>query len=150
MLAGSVYYEAERVRRKEFEGVVAEKKGKEKNEAWIRELEARDREDKEWRVRMGKVKAAQAEGAEKEKEKAKEEEVVNEKSGGILAAVNKLVPKAKKRKNDGQDGEKEKQEAGGIFSAAKKELVGTEKEKKDGVEVAVEPAKTQPAEHQVI
>ena len=142
MLAGSVYYEAERSRRKEFEGVVAEKKGKEKNEAWIRELEARDKEDKEWRVRMGKVKAAQA--GEAEKEKAKEMEVVNEKSSKILTAVNKLVPGDKEQKHDGKE-EKEEQEAGGsdraggIISAVIPELVTTEEAKKDSKRVQRKP-----------
>ena len=126
MLAGSTYYQQDRAKRKEFEGVVAEKKAKEKNEAWIRELEARDREDKEWRVRMGKVTAADRAAAEREKEK--------EKSVGVLAAVKELAPDDKK-KNDRK--EKEEQRAhgsdkgDGIVSAVKKELVDTEKTKKD-------------------
>ena len=126
MLAGSTYYQQDRAKRKEFEGVVAEKKAKEKNEAWIRELEARDREDKEWRVRMGKVTAADRAAAEREKEK--------EKSVGVLAAVKELAP-GDKKKNDRK--EKEEQRArvsdkgDGIVSAVKKELVDTEKTKKD-------------------
>jgi len=47
MVAGSMYWAKDREKRKEFEGAVAEQKAKEKNQAWIRELEARDREDKE-------------------------------------------------------------------------------------------------------
>jgi hypothetical protein len=45
MVAGSVYWNKDRQKRKEFESGVAERKAKKKNEAWIRELEARDRED---------------------------------------------------------------------------------------------------------
>lgn len=47
MVAGSMYWQTDRQKRKEFEGVIAEQKAKEKNEAWIRELEARDQEEKE-------------------------------------------------------------------------------------------------------
>lgn len=47
MVAGSMYWNSDRTKRKEFEGVLAEQKAKEKNEAWIRELEARDEEEKE-------------------------------------------------------------------------------------------------------
>lgn len=47
MIAGSMYWQTDRQKRKEFEGVLSEQKAKEKNEAWIRELEARDQEDKE-------------------------------------------------------------------------------------------------------
>ncbi|ATZ45200.1 Bcrcf1 [Botrytis cinerea B05.10] len=49
MVAGSMYWDSDRKKRKEFEGVLAETKAKEKNEAWIRELEARDEEEKEMR-----------------------------------------------------------------------------------------------------
>ena len=45
-----MYWKTDRQKRKEFETVIAEKKAKEKNEAWIRELEARDAEEKEIRA----------------------------------------------------------------------------------------------------
>jgi len=47
MVVGSMYWKTDRQKRKEFDAVVAERKAKEKNEAWIRELEARDEEEKE-------------------------------------------------------------------------------------------------------
>ncbi|MCJ1242030.1 Respiratory supercomplex factor 1, mitochondrial [Varicellaria rhodocarpa] len=47
MVLGSMYWKTDRQKRKEFEGAVKERKAKEKNEAWIRELEARDLESKE-------------------------------------------------------------------------------------------------------
>jgi len=50
MVAGSMYWQKDRDKRKEFEGVLAEKKAKERNEAWIRELEARDLEDREMKA----------------------------------------------------------------------------------------------------
>jgi len=50
MVAGSMYWQSDREKRKEFDGVIAEKKAKEKNEAWIKELEARDEEEKQIRA----------------------------------------------------------------------------------------------------
>jgi hypothetical protein len=50
MVVGSMYWKTDRQKRKEFDAVVAERKAKEKNEAWIRELEARDREEQEMRA----------------------------------------------------------------------------------------------------
>lgn len=47
MVVGSLYWKSDREKRSEFEAVLAEKKAKEKSEAWIRELEARDAEEKE-------------------------------------------------------------------------------------------------------
>jgi hypothetical protein len=47
MIVGSMYWKTDHQKRKEFETLVAERKAKEKNEAWIRELEARDAEEKE-------------------------------------------------------------------------------------------------------
>jgi hypothetical protein len=47
MVVGSMYWKSDRQKRKEFDQVVAERKAREKNEAWIRELEARDQEDRE-------------------------------------------------------------------------------------------------------
>ncbi len=53
VVAGSMYYKQDREKRKEFDGAVAERKAKEKAEAWIRELEARDLEDKEMKAMRG-------------------------------------------------------------------------------------------------
>ncbi|KAL5352993.1 Respiratory supercomplex factor 1, mitochondrial [Pseudogymnoascus australis] len=50
MVAGSMYWKSDRQKRKEFDDVVAERKAKEKNELWIKELEARDEEEKEIRA----------------------------------------------------------------------------------------------------
>ena len=51
LVAGSYYYADDRAKRKKFEGVVAEKKAEERRQQWIRELEARDREDQEIRAK---------------------------------------------------------------------------------------------------
>ena len=50
MVAGSVYWKTDRQKRKEFDSVIAEQKAKEKNELWIKELEARDDEEKEMKA----------------------------------------------------------------------------------------------------
>lgn len=65
MLAGSAYWQQDREKRKEFDGVIAEKKAKEKNEAWIKELEARDEEEKHIKA----VREARRQGLPPPKEK---------------------------------------------------------------------------------
>ncbi len=49
-MVGSMYWKTDRQKRKEYEGIVKERKAKEKNAAWIKELEARDQEEKEIRA----------------------------------------------------------------------------------------------------
>jgi len=56
MLAGSAYWQVDRAKRKEFDGLMDEKKAREKQAAWIKELEARDEEDKEMREAMRRRK----------------------------------------------------------------------------------------------
>ncbi|KAH0537173.1 Respiratory supercomplex factor 1, mitochondrial [Glutinoglossum americanum] len=56
LAVGSFYYGKEREKRKEFQGMVAEKKALEKREAWIRELEARDQEEKELREKRKRAR----------------------------------------------------------------------------------------------
>lgn len=91
IVAGSMYYSTDRKKRKEFEGVVADRKAKEKSEAWIRELEARDREDKDWRARREAVsRAAQAPGAVGAA-KSVVERSERRGEGGVLEAVRDLV-----------------------------------------------------------
>ena len=52
IVAGSIFYKDERMKRKVYEKKVEEKKQTEKREKWLRELEARDKEDREWRQRI--------------------------------------------------------------------------------------------------
>lgn len=54
-VAGSMYFKKDRTRRREFEGRLAEKKAQEKRDAWIRELEAREQDDKDWRAKMDAI-----------------------------------------------------------------------------------------------
>jgi hypothetical protein len=98
MVAGSIYWDADRKKRKEFEGAVAERKAKEKNAAWIRELEARDEEEKEIRAMRERRRAGRDNVIEKVKTKLPEgkeagerfEEAIEkaeEKGKGILDRV---------------------------------------------------------------
>lgn len=52
IVAGSIFYQDERLKRRTFEKALEEKKALEKREKWLRELEARDVEDRAWRERV--------------------------------------------------------------------------------------------------
>ncbi|PGH14066.1 hypothetical protein AJ80_06070 [Polytolypa hystricis UAMH7299] len=112
MVAGGIYFKEERKQRKELQGALEEKKGQEKRDAWLRELETRDKEDRDWKERHAAIEEAAKEAENKangaqdavaqlmeEVEKKKDEtadtvqEVVEEgegKSGGVLNAVQGL------------------------------------------------------------
>lgn len=49
MVGGSAYWESDRAKRKQYEGLLDDKKRQEKRDAWIKELEARDAEEEELR-----------------------------------------------------------------------------------------------------
>jgi hypothetical protein len=61
LVAGSIFYKDERMQRKKFEKTLEDKKNAEKRDKWIKELEARDKEDQEWRGRFEGVKGRVAE-----------------------------------------------------------------------------------------
>ncbi|NJR31264.1 HIG1 domain-containing protein [bacterium] len=63
MVGGSYYWRDDRMKRKELEKAMTEKKQMEKRERWLQELEERDREDRNWRTRFEEV-AARAKEAE--------------------------------------------------------------------------------------
>jgi len=99
LCAGSAYWAEDRKKWKEFEGIVEEKKKREKNEAWIRELEARDEEDKRERERRGRrrgeggaVRDAVARGVREEKNKSRDDgEEVEVEGKGVLDSVKGLL-----------------------------------------------------------
>ena len=92
MVAGSMYWQTDRQKRKEYDAVVAEQKAKEKNQLWIKELEARDQEDKELRAaRDARRKAASVKKGAVEAVEQKEE-----KKKGVLDSVSELVGNGKK------------------------------------------------------
>ena len=60
MLAGSIYWESDRSKRKQYNGLVKEKENKDKHEAWLRELEARAEEEEELRRMRKRIIEGQA------------------------------------------------------------------------------------------
>lgn len=90
---GSMYWDSDRKRRKEYTGLVKEKKDKERHDKWIRELEIRDEEEEELRKVRDKVRRGQA--AQRDKLMAKGEEGV--KAAG--EAGEKIKQKAKEVKD---------------------------------------------------
>jgi hypothetical protein len=54
LVAGNMYWQKDRVKRKDYEKKVAEKERMDKRDRWVRELEMRDEEDKAWKDRMAK------------------------------------------------------------------------------------------------
>ena len=65
MIAGSLYYKSDRLKRREYVKLKEKQKAQEKREKWIRELEIRDQEDKDWRAKLGKVRDLQREEEER-------------------------------------------------------------------------------------
>lgn len=55
MLGGSFYWESDRARRRQFDQLSEEKRKQERREAWLRELEARDKEEDDLRRIREKV-----------------------------------------------------------------------------------------------
>jgi hypothetical protein len=98
VVAGGMYYKTERKQRKEFEQALEERKSQEKRDAWLRELEIRDREDKEWRERHAAIEAAAKEAGKKPSaaDAARSSlEPSDEKSIGVLSAVMELMSRRK-------------------------------------------------------
>jgi hypothetical protein len=87
MVAGSMYWEADRKKRKEFDGAVSERKSKEKNAAWIRELEARDEEEKS--IRAMREKRRMREQGKGDRLKSSDSTVGN----AVSSAVDKVESK---------------------------------------------------------
>ncbi|KAF7165480.1 hypothetical protein CNMCM5623_009602 [Aspergillus felis] len=98
VVAGGMYFKTERQQRREFEKMVEQRKAQEKRDAWLRELEIRDKEDKDWRERHAAIEAAAKEAGKRPEPKNIPEqdaarsaiEPADEKSIGVLAAVRDL------------------------------------------------------------
>jgi hypothetical protein len=54
LCAGNVYWQKDRVKRKDWEKLVKDKEAKEKRDRWLRELEARDEEEKAFKERLAR------------------------------------------------------------------------------------------------
>ena len=64
MIGGAIYYNADRFKRQQYQKMMKKQKEQEKKDKWIRELEAREIEDKEWRARLSKARSAEKEAEE--------------------------------------------------------------------------------------
>lgn len=64
MIGGAIYYNADRFKRAQYQKMMKKQKEQEKKDKWIRELEAREIEDKEWRARLSKARSAEKEAEE--------------------------------------------------------------------------------------
>ncbi|KAL6923323.1 hypothetical protein ACHAPO_001489 [Fusarium lateritium] len=97
MLAGSMYYQKDREKSKELRQLQEQKDAEEKRQKWIRELEARDEEEKAMRAKLEKkrqqVQAQRAEDAKATAAPTESSEPPS--SGGILSRVG-LWPKGGK------------------------------------------------------
>ncbi|KAJ9489500.1 hypothetical protein VN97_g3787 [Penicillium thymicola] len=97
LVAGGMYFKTERQQRREFDQALEVRKKQEKRDAWLRELEIRDKEDREWRERHASIEAAAKEvgnkpAPPKESEAARSSiEPSDEKSVGIMDAVRVLI-----------------------------------------------------------
>lgn len=54
LVAGNMYWQKDRLKRKDYEKQKAEKERLDKRDRWLRELEMRDEEDRAWKDRMAK------------------------------------------------------------------------------------------------
>ena len=70
MFVGSVYWETDRKKRREYDDAVKEQKAREKRDAWLRELEVRDEEERALQARMQTRRRRDLERAELEKRRS--------------------------------------------------------------------------------
>jgi hypothetical protein len=106
VVAGGLYYRTERTQRQELERAIAERKSQEKRDAWLRELEIRDQEDKDWRERHAAIEKAAKEAGQtagkdlrartQQEDIAKSQTEGEAKKGGVLDAVKTMVQGEKK------------------------------------------------------
>jgi hypothetical protein len=122
---GGLYYGAERQQKKALQQAVDEKKAEEKREAWLRELEIRDREDREWREKHDAIARA-----------AKEAESRDPRWGGSGANDTETATAVQETKEksatdaavsapvEQEAAQKEKAASGGVLSAVKGLVTG--------------------------
>lgn len=103
VVGGSMYWETDREKRKQYDALVREKRNKEKHEAWLRELEVRDQEEQDLRkVRDNMAKELQAEKKKMQEDdkravEGKVKESVGQPKGG-LGAVKSVLEESEDRR----------------------------------------------------
>lgn len=104
LVAGGMYFKSERTQRREFEQAVELRKKQEKRDSWLKELDVRDKEDREWRERHAAIEAAANEAGKKAPQASQQPpqqpdaarsaiESTDEKKIGVLDAVKVLLSK---------------------------------------------------------
>ncbi|EOD44644.1 putative mitochondrial hypoxia responsive domain protein [Neofusicoccum parvum UCRNP2] len=95
MAAGSMYWQEDREKRKEYDTLQQQKKAQEKRDAWLRELEARDEEDKAFKAKVERRRQLAQEKAAKQKEAPSVTETKSaleaSEERGVVAAVKDLL-----------------------------------------------------------
>jgi len=90
MLAGSVYWKADREKRKELDGVMDERKKMAKRQKWLAELEARHEEDQAYRRKMERMARGEPE-AKSVLESCEQRSILPRSNLGILESVQDLI-----------------------------------------------------------
>ena len=118
MVGGSLYYNRDRVLRRQWFMKQQEIKAKEKHALWIKELEFREKEDQERRAKMHKVREAQKREAE---QKALQ---TAEPAPKVLEAVQSVEDLEPSKSSAARGGGPPKSEAGGggVVDAVKQRL----------------------------
>ena len=99
IVAGSIYYKTERDQRKIFTDELAKKKALEKRDAWIRELEARDREDQDYKANRKAMIAAAEEAAQQKKRAGEARSIIENSEGRGLGIIEAAKDAASSRKS---------------------------------------------------
>ncbi len=92
MLVGSLYWSQDREKRAKYDKKLKDQIALEKREAWIKELEYRDQEEQELRLRREKARARVAQAATMV-DPAVPDTTSEPKPPGVVAAVQELVKK---------------------------------------------------------
>lgn len=89
MIGGQAYWASDRAKRNEYEGLLDEKKRKEKHESWIKELEARDQEEQEMKDMRRRLKQARGEALTEKQAQALESTIKSDGTGVAKAVESK-------------------------------------------------------------
>ncbi|KAF2755039.1 hypothetical protein EJ05DRAFT_513359 [Pseudovirgaria hyperparasitica] len=128
ILVGSVYWQKDREKRKEYDGLVQMRKRQEKRDAWVQELERRDEDGREVKARM--MKRVEMERVRDEKTRKalgmaatgdEEKGAVQKVEEGAKGVVEKVEDTAKKAFGKGGDSKSvlEDSEDRGILAAVR-------------------------------
>lgn len=130
LVGGGLYYQTERRQRREFDQAVEVRKSQEKRDAWLRELEIRDKEDREWRERHAAIEAAAKEAGKRKAPAQKTEKAPVQKTEKDEKSEQKAEQKSdKKPEQDNAQGSveesDEKKKSRGVLDAVRDLVSGS-------------------------